>query len=96
MGVKHEKLKKMMENYLNIIKNEEVETWYGKNCHIKIHNIIFSVTETSVLIEAVIFLGDIINEEVLDRGLVELLIIDMMPYFFPEVGTVRVMTRYDV
>jgi len=96
MGVRHDKIRSMMENYLNIIKKEEVELWYGKGTKLKIHNINFSVTEESVMVESIIVLGEIINEEVLDRKLAELLIIDMMPYFFPEVETVRVMARWDV
>ena len=96
MSVKYQKIKNMMENYLNVIKKNEIETMYGSDTKVKIHNIGFSVRGNAIMIEAVIVLGDTINEEVLDRRLVDYLIQDMMPYFFPEIQAVKVMTRWDV
>ena len=96
MSVKYHKIRKMMENYLNDIKKDEVETMYGKNSKIKIHTISFSITQRSILIEAIIILGDTINEEVMDRRLADYLIQDMIPYFFPEISAIKVMTRWDV
>lgn len=96
MSVKFHRIRKMMENYLNDFKKDEVETMYGKNSEIKIHTISFSITQKSVLIEAIIVLGDTINEEVLDRRLADYLIQDMIPYFFPEISSIKVMTRWDV
>jgi len=86
----------MIESYLNVIKKDEIETMYGKGTTVKIHTINFGVTSKSIMIESVIILGDNINEEVLDRRLVDYLIQDSMIYFFPEIETVRVMTRWDV
>jgi hypothetical protein len=54
------------------------------------------VTSPSINIESVIILGNEINEETLDRRLVDYLIQDSIPYFFPEIDSVRVMTRFDV
>jgi hypothetical protein len=54
------------------------------------------VTSPSIIIESVIILGNDINEETLDRRLVDYLIQDSIPYFFPEIESVRVMTRFDV
>ena len=96
MSVKFHRIRKMMENYLNDIKKDEVETMYCKNSEIKIHTISFSITQKSVLIEAIIVLGDTINEEVLDRRLADYLIQDMIPYFYPEISSIKVMTRWDV
>ena len=96
MSVKYQKIKTMMENYLNVIKKNEIETMYGSDTKVKIHNIGFSVKGNAIMIEAVIVLGETINEEVLDRRLVDYLIQDMMPYFFPEIQAVKVMTRWDV
>jgi uncharacterized Fe-S center protein len=96
MSTSKNKLKNMMEKYLNVIKKNEIEEMYGKGTVIKIHNVNFSVKGNTIMIEAVIVLGDQINEEVMDRRLVDYLIQDMMPYFFPEVQSVKVMARWDV
>jgi hypothetical protein len=96
MSVKYQKIKNMMEKYLNVIKKNEIEMMYGSDTKVKIHNIGFSVRGNAIMIEAVIVLGETINEEVLDRRLVDYLIQDMMPYFFPEIQAVKVMTRWDV
>jgi hypothetical protein len=96
MSTSKDKLKNMMEKYLNVIKKNEIETIYGKGTYVKIHTINFGVTSPSKIIESVIILGNDINEETLDRRLVDYLIQDSIPYFFPEIESVRVMTRFDV
>jgi hypothetical protein len=96
MSTPKDKLKNMMEKYLNVIKKNEIETMYGKGTYVKIHTINFGVTSPSINIESVIILGNEINEETLDRRLVDYLIQDSIPYFFPEIDSVRVMTRFDV
>jgi len=96
MSTPKDKLKNMMEKYLNVIKKNEIETMYGKGTYVKIHTINFGVTSPSIIIESVIILGNEINEETLDRRLVDYLIQDSIPYFFPEIESVRVMTRFDV
>jgi hypothetical protein len=49
-----------------------------------------------MIVEAVIILGETINEETLDRRLVDYLIQDSIPYFFPELTSCKVMVRWDV
>jgi hypothetical protein len=95
MSVRYHKIKSMMENYLNVIKKNEIETMYGVDTKVKIHTISFSVRGNAIMIEAVIVLGQVISEDVLDRRLIDYLIQDMMPYFFPEVDAVKVMTSWD-
>ena len=96
MSKSKDKLKLMMERYLNIVKKNEIEQMYGEGTTVKIHTINFSITNTSILVEAVIILGDHINEESLDRRLVDYLIQDSIPYFFPELNSCKVMVRWDV
>jgi len=96
MSKSKDKLKLMMERYLNIIKKDEIELMYGKGTIVKIHTINFSITTTSMIVEAVIILGETINEETLDRRLVDYLIQDSIPYFFPELTSCKVMVRWDV
>lgn len=96
MGVKYGRIRNMMETYLNNLKKNEIETMYGLDTKVKIHNLGFSARGQSILIEVVIVLGQTINEEVLDRRMVDYLIQDMVPYFFPEIESVKVMARWDV
>jgi hypothetical protein len=68
---------------------------YGKGSYIKIHSISFGNASNSVLLEAVIVLGDTINEESMDRSLADVLIQDALLYFFPE-QNIRTYVRWDV
>lgn len=96
MSKSKDKLKLMMERYLNIVKKNEIELMYGEGTTVRIHTINFSTTTTSILVEAVIILGERINEDSLDRRLVDYLIQDSIPYFFPELNSCKVMVRWDV
>ena len=68
---------------------------YGKNSRIKIHDINYSTNTNSLLLEAVIVLGDVINEEVMDRKLADILIQDALIYFYPETS-IKTYVRFDV
>ena len=89
------KLFRLMESYMNDFRGDAVQEVYGKGSYIKIHNLNFSVTQQSVLLEAVIILGDLITEEHIDRKLADVLIQDAMVYFFPECS-VKTYVRFDV
>ena len=84
-----------MESYMNDFRGNAVQEMYGKGSYIKIHNLNFSVTQQSVLLEAVVVLGDLITEEHIDRALADVLIQDAMVYFFPECS-VKTYVRFDV
>jgi len=89
------KLFRLMESYMNDFRGNAVQEMYGKGSYIKIHNLNFSVTQQSVLLEAVVVLGDLITEEHIDRALADVLIQDAMVYFFPECS-VKTYVRFDV
>ena len=89
------KLFRLMESYINDFRGDAVQEMYGKGSYIKIHNLNFSVTQQSVLLEAVVVLGDLITEEHIDRALADVLIQDAMVYFFPECS-VKTYVRFDV
>lgn len=84
-----------IEYYLNEYEKDALEQIYGKGSKIKIHDIFYSTSHKSVMVEAVIVLGDIISEEVLDRQLADILIQDALVYFYPD-ESVKVYVRYDV
>ena len=66
---KKRRLFRLIENYINDYQGGAVQEMYGKGSYIKIHNLNFSVTQQSVLLEAVVVLGDLITEEHIDRKL---------------------------
>ena len=92
---KKRRLFRLIENYINDYQGGAVQEMYGKGSYIKIHNLNFSVTQQSVLLEAVIVLGDLITEEHIDRTLADVLIQDAIIYFFPECS-VKTYVRFDV
>ena len=92
---KKQRLFRLIENYINDYQGGAVQEMYGKGSYIKIHNLNFSVTQQSVLLEAVIVLADLITEEHIDRKLADVLIQDAIIYFFPECS-VKTYVRFDV
>lgn len=86
---------RILEHYMNVLKKNEVETMYGSNSKIIIKSFEFSITNKSLYIEAKIVLGDLIDESVLDRSLADLLIQDSLVYVYPDLP-VKVSIDYDV
>ena len=86
---------RLLENYINDFQGEAVQEMYGKGSHIKIHEVMYSTGAKSVLIEAVVVLGDVINENTMDRRLADVLIQDAIVYFYPE-HSVKAYVRFDV
>lgn len=92
---KKQRLYRLIESYINDSKGNAVQEVYGKGTKIKIHNINFGVTSKYVLIEAVIILGDIINEQTIDKELANILIQDACVYFFNDY-IIKTLIRFDV
>ena len=86
---------RILEHYINVLKKNEVHLMYGTNSRIQIKNLDYSITSKSLYIEAKIILGDIIDESVLDRSLADLLIQDSLAYVYDDVP-VKVSIDYDV
>jgi hypothetical protein len=80
---------------MNDFRGDAVQEMYGKGSYIKIHSLDFSITQQTILLEAVIILGDLITEEHIDRKLADVLIQDATVYFFPEFS-VKTYVRFDV
>lgn len=92
---KKRRMCRLIESYVNEFKGYAVREIYGEGTKIKIHNLNFVNSDKSVLVEAIIVLGDTINEDVLDRKLADYLIQDAMAYIFPDLST-KCMVRWDV
>jgi len=61
---------------------------------IKIHSMSTSVKNNSIMLEAVVMLGETINETILDETLAQVLIQDSVVYFFPD-SVVQTYIRFD-
>jgi len=92
---KKRRMCRLIESYVNEFKGYAVREMYGEGTKIKIHNLNFVNSDKSVMVEAIIVLGDTINEDVLDRKLADYLIQDAMTYIFPDLST-KCMVRWDV
>ena len=92
---KKRRLYRLIELYINDFRKDAVEEMYGIGTKIKIHSMTESHTEKSVVFEAIIVLGNTINEEVMDRKLADVLIQDALVYFFPDYH-IKTMVRWDV
>ena len=89
------RLCRLIERFVNDFQGEAVESIYGKGSTIKIHTVDFGVTTNVIQIEAIVMLGDVINEDVLVRTLAEVLIRESMVYFFPD-SVIKTYIRFDV
>jgi hypothetical protein len=89
-----ERIIRILEHYINVLKKKDVELMYGKNSSIKIKNIQYSITNKSLYLEAKIVLGEIIDESVLDRSLADLLIEDSLGYVYSDLP-VKISVEWD-
>jgi len=89
------RLYRLIENYINEFKGDAVESFYGKGTKIKVHTITFGITSKSIILEAVVVLGELINEEIMSIDLAEFLVRESMVYFFPE-HQIKTFVRWDV
>jgi hypothetical protein len=95
MLCKKQRLYRLLETYINDFRGDAVQEMYGKGTKVKIHNLNYSTSTKSILIESVVILGETINESVIDTKLLDVLIQDAMVYFYPE-ASLRTYVRFDV
>jgi hypothetical protein len=95
MLCKKQRLYRLLETYINDFRGDAVQEMYGKGTKVKIHNINYSTSTKSILIESVVILGETINESIMDKSLVDILIQDAMVYFYSEFS-LRSYVRFDV
>lgn len=73
-----------MNKYLNESHNDTIESFYGKGTKIIVRNLSSSITYNTIIVEAVIRLGDEINSEVMEPVLCDVLIRDSMDAMYPD------------
>lgn len=76
------------------MEQDSIETMYGKGTRIKIHSVDEALSSKSIVLEVVIILGDVINEQVMERALADYLVRDYTSIFFPE-HTIKTLVRWD-
>jgi hypothetical protein len=86
---------KLIESYLNNIRKRDVELAYGVDSKIKIRDIDYLTSTKSILIDCTIILGGEINEEVLTREFLDILVSDAMSYFYSDIK-LTINVSYDV
>jgi len=94
MPDKKRKIFSLIESYINDFRGDAIKEVYGHGTKVKIHNLDYTTQGNFVLVEAKIILGEIINEEVMDRELIDYVIQDALVYFFPE-QPVKVMVTWE-
>jgi hypothetical protein len=85
---------KLIENYINDFRGDAVQEFYGKNTRIKLHTFNTGVKDNSIMLEAVVILGDVITEDTTNDALAHILIQDAVIYFFPELK-IKTYVRFD-
>jgi hypothetical protein len=86
---------RIIEKFLNKVKKEEIELFYGVGTRIKVKQIDYITQGKYIMIDVTIHLGDVINEDVLDRGLIDYLIQDIIQLLFPDYSS-KVLLGWDV
>jgi len=95
MQDKKQRFFRLIESYINDFRGDAVQEFYGKQARIKIHSMNTGVKDNSIMLEVIIFLGDTINEDVMNDTLAHILVQDSMVYFFPE-SKILTYVRFDV
>lgn len=86
---------RLIETYINDFKKNSIEEMYGRGTRIKINDLQYSTNNSSLMVESIIILGDLINEDVMNRELADLVIHDALKYFYPDLS-VKIYVRWDV
>jgi hypothetical protein len=86
---------KLIERYINVARKSSLEEFYGKSSEVKITNLNFGVTSKSVVVSMTIKLGEIINEEVMEKDMAELLLIQLFIFLFRDIKITTVV-NWDV
>jgi len=96
MSDKKQRFYRLLENYINESRKEEVELMYGTDSKIKVHNWTYNAKGDQFIFELIVVLGGTINESVMDTNLAEVLLEDALQYFYPEVKKICYIVRFDV
>ncbi len=92
---KKKNFKLFLEKYFNNHKKKEIELYYGVGTKISVSDIVHSHTNKLIMVDLKIILGPIINEEVLDREVIDYMTQEILNVLYPEYPT-KTMVSWDV
>jgi hypothetical protein len=85
----------LLEKVLNKVRKEHLESFYGEGTKIKIRSINFSHTKKECIVDAVIILGPIICEDVLEDVILHYEILDVAELYL-DGYKVGIQVKFDV
>jgi hypothetical protein len=86
---------RLLEKVLNKVRKEHLESFYGEGTKIKIRSINFSHTKKECIVDAVIILGSIISEDVLEDVILHYEILDVAELYL-DGYKVGIQVKFDV
>jgi len=92
---KKKNFKLFLEKYFNNHKKKEIELSYGLGSKISVLDITHSHTNKSIIVDLKIVLGNVINEEVLDRRIIDYMTQDILNVLYPEYP-IKTIVSWDV
>ena len=95
--MKTKALFRWLELYINQTCRQEMETYYGEGSKIKFKSVSESIKEKTLLFEAVVVLGDKIDENILESEFAHILICDAisMLHIFPGEPKIKTLITWD-
>jgi len=92
---KKKNFKLFLEKYFNNHKKKEIELYYGVGTKISVSDVVHSHTNKLIMVDLKIILGPVINEEVLDREIIDYMTQEILNVLYPEYPT-KTMVSWDV
>ena len=95
MNSKGKNYARLLEKVLNKVRKEHLESFYGEGTKIKIRSVNFSHTKKECIVDAVIILGPIICEDVLEDVILQYEILDVAELYL-DGYRVGIQIKFDV
>lgn len=95
MNSKGKNYARLLEKILNRVSKELLESFYGEGTKIKIRNVTFSHTKKECIIDAIIILGPVICEDVLEDLILQYEILDLADLYL-DGYKVGIQVKFDV
>lgn len=92
---KKERVKRLIEFYMNDYRKNELKLYYGEGSKIKINTVDLVDNGKCFLVDMKIVLGEIISEEVLERAFADYLLKESIETMFGRDFTIRSIVGWD-
>ncbi len=91
---KKEKIFRVIDRYVSIIKKEDMSLMYGKGFKFKVHTYSSSVREKILLFECIVTLGENIDHSMMDPYIADFYVREAAATIFPDLK-IRTLIRWD-